>query len=123
SFEQLLGLNFVDRLRDDLKYYTQSRTRGQNIDLLREQVLALEAEVSALESQLNESHENLRLLLEEEEKLSAALHKQQQALIAEGGRYHARHPELLERKMEIEKEIETLAEKIRGLAAGLLPFV
>jgi DNA sulfur modification protein DndD len=122
TLRRLLGLDLVERLQDDLTYYTTRQGGSKKIEKLRKEILehqkSLE-EFDALISQLEESAESLE---EERAELETALERQEQQLASEGGTYAARRPMLQERLTKVAEEIETVAEELRELSSGLLPF-
>lgn len=122
TLRRLLGLDLVSRLQEDLNQYTVRSGGGNKTERLREEVLEYQAAVEELDLHLEQLRSNAQSLEEEQDELETSLEKQERHLASEGGNYAARRPMLQERLSEVSREIETVAEDLRELSSGLLPF-
>jgi len=122
TLHRLLGLDLVERLQADLDYYTRRGGGGGRVSRLREEVLQRQAVVDDLIAQLDQLQSEAEALLAQQSDLEAELASQERRLAAAGGNYAARRPMLQERLGDVEGEIEDIADQLRKLSAGLLPF-
>ncbi|MBC8253642.1 MAG: DNA sulfur modification protein DndD [Ardenticatenia bacterium] len=122
TLRRLLGLDLVERLQTDLAYYTRRRGGGQKVDRLQKEVLRHQDALDALNVELTQLHAEAEALAADQDNLEAELVRQERRLLAEGGSYADRRPVLQERLLAVQKEIETTANQLRELSAGLLPF-
>ena len=121
TLRRLLGLDLVERLRNDLEYNTRQRT-ALDADGLREEIVRHQANLDALNTQLGERQETLDLLDQEQTALETTLAKEERRLMAEGGTYAARRPWIERRLADIDDEIKTIVDELHEVSAGLLPF-
>lgn len=121
TLRRLLGLDLVERLRNDLEYNTRQRT-DLNADGLREEVVRRQASLDALDAQLGELQSALEVLGQKQAALETTLAKEERRLMAEGGAYAARRPWIDRRLADLDGEIKTAVEELHEVSAGLLPF-
>lgn len=122
TLRRLLGLDLVERLQDDLTYYTTRQGGSRKIDKLRKEILGHERSLEELDTLISQLAESTEALEEERATLDTSLVRQEQRLAAEGGDYAARRPLLQKRLTNITEDIESIAEELRELSSGLLPF-
>ena len=122
TLRRLLGLDLVERLQADLAYYTRRRGGGKRTVRLQAEVLQRQAALDDLIAQLKQLQSETEALVAEQANLEAELASQERRLAAEGGTYAARRPVLQERLVVVQQEIEIIANRLRELSAGLLPF-
>lgn len=118
---RLLGLDLVERLRTDLEYLTQRRG-GQKADHLRQEVLQQQADLDVLKEQLVGLQIESEALTVERQRLEILLAQQERRLVADGGNYAARRPQVQEVLALNTGESAELVEQLRGLCSELLPF-
>jgi DNA sulfur modification protein DndD len=121
TLRRLLGLDLVERLRIDLEYLTQRRG-GQKADRLRQEVLQQQTDLDALKEQLARLLTESEVLTAEQQELELLLVQQERRLVAEGGNYAARRPQVQEALALNAEESAELAEQLRALCGELLPF-
>lgn len=122
TLRRLLGLDLVERLQDDLTYYTIRQGGTRRIDKLRKEILGHERSLEELDALISQLAESTKALEEERAELDTSLERQEQRLAAEGGAYAVRRPMLQERLTKVTEDIESVAEELRELSSGLLPF-
>ncbi len=122
TLRRLLGLDLVEQLQSDLDYYTRRRGGGARTAHLRERVLRQQVLLDDLDGQLEQLEAKIQALASERASLEADLSKQERLLAAEGGSYAARRPLLQKELVAAQEEIERVADQLRELSAGLLPF-
>ena len=122
TFYRLLGLNFVDRLEDDLEYLISQSGSSSKAKKIRREKGQKESVLDQLREEQKEVQTRLDELDEREAELKDQLSEQEDRLRSEGGQYAERRPELKQRLAEIEPEIEEAAGQFEELCSGLLPF-
>ena len=122
TLRRLLGLDLVERLQDDLTYYTTRQGGSKKIDKLRKEILEHQKSLEEFDALISQLEENAESLEEERAELETSLERQEQRLASEGGAYAARRPMLQERLTKVAEEIESVAEELRELSSELLPF-
>lgn len=123
TLRRLLGLDLVERLQHDLNYYVRQQGGSRRIRELRENVIAHQRKLDAIESQLIELEESADELDEEERELRSELAHAERRLAAEGGTFAERRGILQDRLQYVEAEITQLSDRVREMCADLLPFV
>ncbi len=121
TMRRLLGIDVVERLREDLDIYT-FRQGGRDLEPLRAAVF----ESGQLKAQAEERWKTAQAELETLEAQIAQTRAQiadtEAQLSSSGGTYAQRRPQLIERRQAIAEEIEALERELRELCEGLLPF-
>lgn len=123
SLRRLLGLDLVERLHSDLERYTVVQGGGRKVvGRLREEALNHQAAIEEREARLGELRAQAETLSSGASEIEAALTRQENRLVAEGGSYAARRPALQERLAKIEGEVKKVAAQVEILSSELLPF-
>ena len=122
TLRRLLGLDLVERLQADLRYYGLQQGRGQKVDDLREKVLWCQDYIAKLDAKLDQLYTEETALAETQSELESNLTEQEQRLIAEGGMYAARRPYLQKRQDELGGEIDSITSRLQEHSSELLPF-
>lgn len=122
TLRRLLGLDLVERLQDDLTYYATRQGGSRKMDKLRKEILEHQRSLEELDAFIAQLEESAEFLEEERAELETSLERQEQRLASEGGAYAARRPMLQERLAKVVEEIEVVADELRELSSGLLPF-
>lgn len=122
TLRRLLGLDLVDRLHADLVYYTRHRGGGDYVTGLQEEVLRQQEALDGAASQLEELQSKAENFVVEQADVEVELAEQKRRLAAEGGGYAERRPILQEQLSSAQEEIESVANQLRELSAGLLAF-
>lgn len=122
SILTLLGLDLVERLQADLKIYQSKYLKGSSAD-------SLVQDISGLEEQREEIDSKIRLILDDKacqqnsiQQLSARIADYRDKMAAQGEGYYRNRVSLEEKKISLEYDIDSIKDKLRELAAGLLPL-
>jgi len=122
SILTLLGLDLVERLQADLKIYRSKYLKGSSAD-------SLVQDISGLEEQREEIDSKIRLILDDKacqqnsiQQLSARIADYRDKMAAQGEGYYRNRVSLEEKKISLEYDIDSIKDKLRELAAGLLPL-
>lgn len=118
---RLLGLDLVERLREDLDFYT-FKQGGKEIEPLRAEVFARQQELAGARAKITPAQDELASLSERSAVVREAIAGQEHRLAAAGGSYAERRPHLQERRAVLGQEIEALQKELREMCEGLLPF-
>lgn len=122
SILSLLGLDLVERLQADLKIYRSKFLKGVSTeDFTRD--------ISVLEGQLEETTAQINLVMDEKaslensiQQLTSRITDYRNKMAAQGEGYYRNRVSLEEKQSSLECDIESLKDKLRELAAGLLPL-
>jgi DNA sulfur modification protein DndD len=121
SIMSLLGLDLVERLQADLKIYRSKYLKETASSVLSQELAEIEAEleqtideITAIKTQKVEID---CLVADRQGHITEYRNK----MAAQGEGYYKKRAELEERQRGLQKSIDTAKEKIRELAAGLLP--
>jgi DNA sulfur modification protein DndD len=122
SILSLLGLDLVERLQADLKIYRSKSLKGLSTeDFTRD--------ISVLEGQLEETKAQINLVMDEKaslensiQQLTSRITDYRNKMAAQGEGYYRNRVSLEEKQSSLECDIESLKDKLRELAAGLLPL-
>lgn len=122
SILTLLGLDLVERLQTDLKIYRGKYLKGTSADVFVQ-------DISGLEEQLEEIDDKIRLILDDKachqnsiQQLSARIAGYRDKMAAQGEGYYRNRVSLEEKKSSLEYDIDSIKDKLRELATGLLPL-
>lgn len=122
SFDSLVGLGLVERLSLDLKYVasrTYAKSEGESAST---QIDELTAKHSELGQKLKMVESDMAQIQTDIDYLKGQIQKKEQLIAQEGGGYANRRQELKLKKEALDAEIKLVQERIKELAAGLLPF-
>lgn len=122
SILSLLGLDLVERLQADLKIYRSKFLKGVSTeDFARD--------ISVLEGQFEETTAQINLVMDEKaslensiQQLNSRIADYRNKMAAQGEGYYRNRVSLEEKQSSLECDIESLKDKLRELAAGLLPL-
>lgn len=121
TMRRLLGIDVVERLREDLDIYT-FRQGGRDLEPLRAAVFESGQVKAQAQSKWDEAQAELETLEAQIAQTRRAIADDEARLSSSGGTYAQRRPQLIERREAIAGEIEALARELRELCEGLLPF-
>ena len=121
TMRRLLGIDVVERLREDLDIYT-FRQGGRDLEPLRAAVFESGQTKAQAQSKWDEAQAELETLEAQIAQTRRAIADDEARLSSSGGTYAQRRPQLIERREAIAGEIETLERELRELCEGLLPF-
>jgi len=122
SILALLGLDLVERLQADLKIYRSKHLKAASTE-------SFTLEISDLDDQKEEIDDKIRMILDDRacqensiQQLSARIADYRDKMAAQGEGYYRNRVSLEEKKSSLEYEIDSIKDKLRELAAGLLPL-
>lgn len=120
--KRLLGLHMVEQLNEDLNYYLRNKGGGNRYYQLNDEVLTQQSYIDRQKNEMDNKRSHQKNLEVQEAELNGKLSELERELSAQGGVYAARRPMIKDRILLLDKEIETLAVRLRELSSGLLPF-
>jgi DNA sulfur modification protein DndD len=122
SILSLLGLDLVERLQADLKIYRSKFLKGLSTE-------SFAKDISVLESQREEVEGKISIVLDDKaglensiQQLSVRIADYRNKMAAQGEGYYRNRVNLEEKKSSLEYDIDSIKDKLRELAAGLLPL-
>lgn len=121
SIFALLGLDLVERLQTDLKIYRSKNLKELSHSNLGSDLSEMEGTIAQLEETINTLKSDKNIIESGIVDIQLKISRYKAKMSAQGEGYYKNRAELEERKRTLEKAIETLQEKIRELAGGLLP--
>ena len=121
TMRRLLGLDVVERLREDLDVHTL-RQGGRSLEPLRRTVFECQQEWAKAKADLENAKNEVAMLAEQLTDIRAKITESESKLSASGGTYAQRRPQLLEQRASVKEKIEQLGHDLRELCEGLLPF-
>jgi len=122
SILSLLGLDLVERLQADLKIYRSKFLKGLSSE-------GISREISLLEEQIEDVDAQISMVLNEKsglensiQQLNGRIAVYRNKMAAQGEGYYRNRVNLEEKKSSLEDDIDSIKDKLRELAAGLLPL-
>lgn len=122
AIRSLLGLDLVDRLRGDLRIYSNRLNAEPGVEPLKEQL-------EALESEMNDCQERCLKARAEEDQgrsrvddITRKIARAERKIANEGGAFAKKREKLEGEKKGLQQQVEDAENDIRKLAEGLLPF-
>ena len=121
TMRRLLGLDVVERLREDLDIYT-FREGGRELEPLRQVVFERQQELARAKADLEGAQREVTLRGERLRDIAARLSDYEAQLSSSGGTYAQRRPHLIERRETISQRIAGLERELHEMCEELLPF-
>lgn len=118
---RLLGLDLVERLREDLDFYTMKQG-GREVEPLRKEVFDKQQELAQARASVAQVQEELESLEAQAAATQDSLAGAERRLSLAGGNYAERRPQLQARHATVAREIEERQKELREACEGLLPF-
>src|SRR3989338_9533356 len=122
SFNSLLGIDVVERLKTDLRIYTVRETKNTPNFKLETDMKKLESEKHQLENELEENYQSRASIQNLIDNMESRIQKQEQQIASEGGGFTSKMDELRFNVNKLDGEVKNTEEEIRRLAENLLPF-
>ncbi len=122
SFNSLLGLDVVERLKTDLRIYTVKETKSTPNFKLETDMKKLEKEKLQLENELEEIYQDRASVQSLIDGIESRIQKQEQQIASEGGGFANKIDELKFNANKLNIEITNTEKEIRELAEDLFPF-
>lgn len=121
SIFALLGLDLVERLQADLKIYRSKHLREQKHIDHADELAELEEQKTAVEEEIRWINDDRAGLQTSIDQLAGRIAIYRDKVAAQGEGYYRNRVSLEEKKRSLEHEIDTIKDRLRDLAAGLLP--
>jgi DNA sulfur modification protein DndD len=122
SFNSLLGLDAIERLKSDLRIYVSRETKSSPDFKLNGDIEKLEKEKKELEEKLEDLHQLHASTQMNIDRLTARIEKQEQKIASEGGGFASKLDKIKNSITKLDEEIKITEKDIRELADDLLPF-
>jgi len=121
SILSLLGLDLVDRLQADLKIYRSKFLHEATNSAYSQELTELEEQKTVLEDEIRGVKDEKAGLQCSIDQLAARISVYRDKIAAQGEGYYRNRVSLEEKKCALELEIDGIKDKLRDMAAGLLP--
>ncbi len=122
SILSLLGLDLVERLQADLKIYRNKFLKEVSTESFGRDISVLEGQKELVEADIHKVLDDKASLENSIQQLSVRITDYRNKIAAQGEGYYRNRVNLEEKKNSLENDIEAIREKLRELAAGLLPI-
>ncbi|MGD2085011.1 MAG: DNA sulfur modification protein DndD [Candidatus Aminicenantes bacterium] len=122
SAKLLLGLDLIERLQADLKIYRSRTLKKLSAKKFKKELDSLNQEKALIENQLNKKRYELGAIENRSLKLEDQINTCRERIRAQGDHYLKCEDSLNEKRQKLEKELEVLKDRMREIAAGVLPL-
>lgn len=122
SIKALLGINLVERLQSDLRFYANRLVKRDSPEPVQNEIEEVESAIAKLSLGLTDAHAHAESLDTQIEKLKARIDRQESRIAAEGGSYAEKREDLKLQQGQLLADIEALENGIRDLCGELFPF-
>ena len=122
SVKTLLGLNFVERLKSDLRLYANRLAKRDSPTCVQEDIKTRETEITSIKESLTKAESEKEVIQTKIEKLEAQITRQESCIADEGGIYAQKSESLKIKHDQLLVDIQRLENEIRDLCEGLFPF-
>lgn len=122
SIMTLLGLDLVERLQADLKIYRSKYLKGFSKECFVQDISGLDEQKEEIDDKIRMVLDDMACLENSIQQLSARIADYRDKMAAQGEGYYRNRVSLEERKSSLEYDIDSIKDKLRELAAGLLPL-
>ena len=121
SILSLLGLDLVERLQADLKIYRSKFLKEDSTESFAKEILSFEGQKSLVEATIRKVGDDKAGLENSIAQLSGRIADYRNKIAAQGEGYYRNRVSLEEKKRALDHEIEAIKDKLREMAAGLMP--
>jgi len=121
SILSLLGLDLVDRLQADLKIYRSKFLQEAKNSAYSRELTEHEEQMTLLDDEIRRVNDEKANLQSSIDHLAARISVYRDKIAAQGEGYYRNRVSLEEKKRALEHEIDGIKDKLRDMAAGLLP--
>ncbi|MCM2357508.1 MAG: DNA sulfur modification protein DndD [Geobacteraceae bacterium] len=121
SILSLLGLDLVDRLQADLKIYRSKYLHEASSNSYAQEIEDFAEQKAQIEETIRKVNDDKAGLENSIAQLSARIADYRDKIAAQGEGYYRNRVSLEEKKRALGHDIEAIKDKLRELAAGLLP--
>jgi len=122
SIKALIGLDVVERLQADLKIYRTKSLKQTFSEDLKKDLEEYERESALIDEEIQKIKSQKAELENGLSRLITKIKDYKGKIAAQGGGFLRRRDQLEEKRKILEQETEILKDRIRELAAGLLPI-
>ncbi|MBY5980540.1 DNA sulfur modification protein DndD [Ferrimonas balearica] len=122
AVRRLLGIDVVERLRNDLAIYLKRHDVSAMPDSIKSQVEKLEKEHQEAAQKADLATSKVTRSREKVDRIDAEIHKVEQELSARGGAWAKSREQEQQRQMELEGERKELEKALRSEMDGSLPL-
>ncbi|UZP67639.1 DNA sulfur modification protein DndD [Desulfovibrio mangrovi] len=122
SVKTLLGLDIVERLSSDLSIYKSRETLKNASKDLQQDISKAEVKISELEQQITITREELATNRTEQDGIRAEIAALELRLKREGHIFSQQRDALLDEKIKLAQQIESIRRAVREECEGLYPF-
>lgn len=121
SIFALLGLDLVERLQADLKIYRSKHLQETQHENYRNDLNELEGQLSDVDAEIKMINDNKACLQNAIDQLTDQIATYRDKLAAQGEGYYRNRLSQEDVRRKLEHEIDVIRDRLRELAAGLLP--
>lgn len=122
SILSLLGLDLVERLQADLKIYRSKFLKEVSTKSFTKEVVVLESQKNIVEANIRKILDDKAGLENSIAQLSGRISDYRNKIAAQGEGYYRNRVSLEEKKNALQHDIESIKDKLREHASGLLPI-
>lgn len=121
SIYALLGLDLVERLQADLRIYRSKHLRETQHENYRQKLEELEEQLSAVDADIKKVNDDKAGLQNEIDQLTDRISTYQDKVAAQGEGYYRNRVSQEDKRRKLEHDLDAIKERLRELAAELLP--
>lgn len=118
----LLGLDLVERLQADLKIYRSKFLKQASTEIFAKDISVLEQQKAVVEANIRKVLDDKASLENSIAQLTGRIADYRNKIAAQGEGYYRNRMSLEEKKKFLEHDIDSIKEKLREKATGLLPI-
>jgi DNA sulfur modification protein DndD len=122
SILSLLGLDLVERLQADLKIYRSKFLKGLSTESYAKEISVMDGQKEEVEAKIRKVQDDKAGLENSIQQLGGRLADYRNKIAAQGEGYYRNRVNLEEKKGSLAYDIDSIKDKLRELAAGLLPL-
>jgi DNA sulfur modification protein DndD len=122
SIFALLGLDLVERLQADLKIYRSKHLQETQQENYRNELDELEGQLNAVDAEIKAVNDDKASLQNSIDQLADQIATYRDKVAAQGEGYYRNRLSQEEARRKLEHEIDAIKDRLRELAAGLLPI-
>lgn len=122
ALRKLLGLDIIERLRNDLQIYVRRKRSPALPEVVRQQIQEREARVAELKANIERHRVGIGELNNEISAVQKDLARLEERLAVNGGAWAQSRQQLIERRDELLKSKAEAEDDLRGFLAGLYPL-
>lgn len=121
SIFALLGLDLVERLQADLKIYRSKHLRENQYEDYREELDDFETQLNVVDAEIKKIDDDKAGLHSTIDPLMERIANYQNKVAAQGEGYYRKRVSQEDKRRKLEHELDAIKDRLREMAAGLLP--